>query len=111
MPAVLDTTLRAVSDPTRREILGLLAAGPQRAGDIALHFPRLSRPAVSRHLRVLREAGLVGEVPPQPAEDAREVWYAASPVPLREIEQWVAHYRRYWRDKLYDLADLVERRK
>jgi DNA-binding transcriptional ArsR family regulator len=111
MSAALDATLRAVADPTRRKILGLLEAGPQRAGDIAVQFPRLSRPAVSRHLRVLRKAGLVGEAPPTSDSDAREVWYIARPEPLYKVEQWVAHYRRFWRDRLDDLAGLAERRK
>ena len=111
MPAGLDTTLRAVADPTRREILSLVESTPLRAGDIAVRFPRLSRPAVSRHLRVLREAGLVGEAPPPRDHDAREVWYIARPEPLHKVEQWVAHYRGFWRDRLDDLAGLAERRR
>ncbi len=111
MTVALDTTLKAVADPTRREILALLAQHPLRAGDIARHFHRLSRPAVSRHLRVLREAGLVSGSHPTEQSDEREIWYAAQPATLREVEQWVAHYRRYWESRLDVLEDLVKRKR
>lgn len=55
----MDLALRAVADPTRRRILGLVRDGELAAGEIALHFPSISRPAVSQHLRVLADAGLV----------------------------------------------------
>lgn len=99
-----DGTYRAVSDATRREILDLLAArGPLRAGDIAVHFGRISRPAVSRHLRVLQDAELLrGET------RGREHWLSINPLPLREVQGWVAHYEHFWRGKLDELARLVE---
>lgn len=99
-----DNTYKAVADGTRREIIDLLARrGPLRAGDIAGHFKDISRPAVSRHLRVLREAQLLrGE------NRGREHWLAVNPLPLREVQEWVQHYERFWSDKLDELARLVE---
>jgi DNA-binding transcriptional ArsR family regulator len=111
-----DRPYQALADGTRRELLELLAAaGPLRAGDIAQRFPRISRPAVSRHLRVLREAGFVeAERPVSPAgtpptdTDGRELWYRARPEPLAEVERWMARYRAYWSSALDDLARLAE---
>jgi DNA-binding transcriptional ArsR family regulator len=108
---------QALADPTRRAVLELLASGgPLRAGDIAAHFARLSRPAVSRHLRVLREAGLIEPVAAsaaaaatEPGADRRAVWYRAEPAPLAEVEGWVRRYRAYWSDRLDELARLTER--
>lgn len=81
-PAASDV-FRAVADPTRRAILDLLAGGAQPVRAIAGRFP-VSRPAISKHLRILREAGLVGE---QPA--GRENLYRLEPGPLGEIARWV----------------------
>lgn len=99
-----DSTYRAVADGTRREILDLLALrGPLRAGDIAGHFNTISRPAVSRHLRVLREAELL-----RSENRGREHWLSVNPLPLQELRDWVSHYERFWSDKLDELARLVE---
>jgi DNA-binding transcriptional ArsR family regulator len=86
--------LAALADPTRRQIVALLAAGEVSAGELAGHFP-VSRPAVSRHLRVLREAGLVQVR----AEGQRRV-YALEPGPLAELDAWLAPYRRLWAQRL-----------
>lgn len=96
---------RAVSDATRRRILDLLRdAGPQRAGDIAAHFLKISRPAVSKHLRILRQAELVREV-----QDGRERWYQLNPQPLREMyEGWLRHYETFWAERLQTLKRIVE---
>lgn len=78
----------AVADPVRRSILEMLRPGPLPAGTIADAFP-VSRPAVSRHLRVLRECGLVV------AESAgRERHYRLDVTPLAELEAWLASFRR-----------------
>ncbi len=99
-----DGTYKAVSDGTRREIIDLLARrGPLRAGDIAAHFSTISRPAVSRHLRVLREAQLL-----QGETRGREHWLRVNPLPLREVQEWVRCYEQFWNDKLDLLARLVE---
>jgi DNA-binding transcriptional ArsR family regulator len=87
----------ALADPTRRQVLELLAEKDRSAGEIASAFP-VSRPAVSRHLRVLREAGLV-----RVRRDAQRRVYALDATPLAEVDSWLATYRRFWRDRLDDL--------
>lgn len=96
---------RAVSDGTRRRILDLLRdTGPLRAGDIATHFPKISRPAVSKHLRILRRARLAEEL-----ARGRERWYRLNPQPLREIyEGWLQHYETFWAERLKTLKQIVE---
>jgi DNA-binding transcriptional ArsR family regulator len=96
---------RAISDPTRRRILDLLRVrGPQRAGDIAAGFSRISRPAVSRHLRILRQAHLVREAP-----RGRERWYRLDPAPLREVyDSWLRQYEVFWTERLQTLKQVVE---
>src|SRR4051794_15792759 len=84
--------------PTRRELLRLLAAGERSAGELAGPFP-VSRPAISRHLRVLREAGLV-----RSRTDGRRRLYALDPSPLRELDDWLAPYRRFWAQR-FDALD------
>ena len=92
----------AVADPTRRAILGALRRRQLSAGQIAERFP-ISRPAVSRHLRVLREAGLVTET-----RHARSRIYALTPAPLAEVDRWLNDYRVYWGARLHDLKRHVE---
>lgn len=96
---------RAIADPTRRRILDLLRdAGPQRAGDIASRFPRISRPAVSKHLRILRQAHLVREIP-----EGRQRWYRLTPEPLHEMyESWLQQYEAFWTERLQMLKRIVE---
>ena len=96
-------TLAALADPTRREIVALLAGGEVAAGELAAHFP-VSRPAVSRHLRVLREAGLVGVR----VEGQRRL-YALDPRPLSELDAWLAPYRRLWAQRLDALDTEIAR--
>ncbi len=104
MNVQLDNTYRALADGTRREIMDcLLEHGPMRATDIARRFPQISRPAVSRHVRVLREAGLLEE-----HSRGRERWQHVRPLPLAEVQQWVRRYEKFWSDKLDELARLVE---
>src|SRR5437660_12230752 len=86
--------LAAIADPTRRELLALLASGELAAGDLADRFP-VSRPAISRHLRVLREAGLV-----RSRTDGRRRLYELDPAPLRELDAWLAPYRDMWAQRL-----------
>lgn len=102
----INQTYKAIADPTRRDILDLLRdEGALRAGDIAAAFPKISRPAVSKHLRVLKEADLIEE---QGGEDGRERLYHLNPDPLRAVNQWLAHYDALW-DKRFDtLKSLVE---
>lgn len=102
---VTSNALEALADPTRRAILELLADGEQDAGSIAIRFP-VSRPAVSRHLRVLREAGLVRVRP----EGQRRL-YALEPAPLAELDEWLDRYRSFWANRLDALDVHVRRRR
>lgn len=94
----------AIADPTRRQILDLLKAdGPLRAGEVAEHFPRISRPAVSKHLRVLRGARLVRQ-----EARGREIWYRLDPAPLSQVEGWLEKYSEFWRGRLEALKRAAE---
>ncbi len=84
----------ALADPTRRRIVELLAERDRDAGELAAAFP-VSRPAVSRHLRVLRESGLV-TVRPQ----AQRRVFSLDPRPLDELATWVERYRSFWSQRL-----------
>lgn len=95
--------LAALADPTRRAILSLLARKRLHVEQLAAHFP-VSRPAVSKHLRVLKQAGLVHE-----ALEGRRAFYAVDGRPLAELEQWLASQRRIWETSLARLARLVQR--
>lgn len=92
----------AISDPTRRAILDALRRKEISAGDIASLFP-VSRPAISRHIRVLRGAGLVKE---RRVRQSR--LYSLNPAPLRQVERWLEHYRMFWATRLQDLKAYVE---
>jgi DNA-binding transcriptional ArsR family regulator len=87
-------TLQALSEPHRRTIVAMLVAGERPAGDFVEALP-VSQPTVSKHLSVLREAGLVTV-----RKDANRRLYALNPAPLAEIDAWLAPYRRFWTDRL-----------
>jgi DNA-binding transcriptional ArsR family regulator len=89
----------AIADPIRRRVLELVRDDELPAGAIAANFP-VSRPAVSRHLRVLREAGLVQE-----RRSGRERLYRADPAPLAELRLWLDGY---WAGRLQALKQLAE---
>lgn len=94
----------AIADPTRRAILDhLRQRGPQRAGDLAARFARISRPAVSKHLRVLRGSRLV-----QQERRGRELWYQLSPLPLTQVQTWLKEYEEFWHARLQDLKRAAE---
>lgn len=97
-----EAVFAAIADPTRRDILDTLRRGEHSAGDIAARYP-VSRPAVSRHLRVLRAAGLVNE-----RRESRLRLYSLRPDPLRAVDAWIAGYRVHWAARLHDLKQLVE---
>jgi DNA-binding transcriptional ArsR family regulator len=86
----LDASLAALADPTRRRLLRLVGERPRKAGDLAEAFP-VSRPAVSKHLRVLREAGLV-EAEPR----GRARIYRLAPGGISEVRRWVEDTGRLW---------------
>ena len=92
----IDRTLHALAEPTRRAVVGLLRRGPLRAGDIAASLA-MSRQAMSRHLRVLRQAGLIREVAADAADaDARARIYQLEPAPFGELHDWLGEVRAFW---------------
>jgi len=95
-------TFAALADPNRFRIVELLRSGPRAVNDIGdrLH---LNQPQVSKHLRVLKEAGLV-DVQPL----AQQRLYELRPQPLRKMDGWLQRYRRLWEERFEDLDQLVE---
>jgi DNA-binding transcriptional ArsR family regulator len=92
----------AVADPNRRRILDLLAEGESPAQELANHFD-ISFAAVSQHLKILHQAGLVRRQP-----NGRQRIYSLVPSRLREIDEWTAKYRRFWRDRLSRLGSYLD---
>jgi DNA-binding transcriptional ArsR family regulator len=97
-----EVTFQALSDPTRRAVLDLLRRGSQPAGQIADAFP-VSRPAISKHLRLLRRAHLVRE-----HREGRNRVYELNPEPLRAVDSWIEQYRVFWTASLNNLKAFVE---
>lgn len=93
----------AVAEPHRRQILDLLRDGERPAGDLVERL-RISQPGVSKHLRVLREAGLVDV-----RADGRRRLYSLRADPLAEVDQWLEPYRAYWGNRLDALERHLER--
>ncbi len=93
---------QAIADPTRRQLLHLLAQQEMSVTVISGHFP-MSRTAVSKHLRVLSEAGLVRE-----QKVGRETRYRMQPEPLMELKDWLSYYERFWENKMQALRRFVE---
>lgn len=100
----LDRTFAALADPTRRRILARLTSGEATVGELARPF-RVSRPAISKHLRVLEGAGLVRR-----QRDGRVSRCELEAGPLREASEWVERYRVFWDARLDSLTRHVERR-
>jgi len=99
---MMETTFRALAEPNRFQIVELLRGGPRPVGDMVdrLH---LRQPQVSKHLRVLSEAGLVDV-----RVDAQRRIYALRPAPLRELEVWLERYRRIWEENFQRLDSVLE---
>jgi DNA-binding transcriptional ArsR family regulator len=95
--------LEALADPTRLRIVELLADGELSAGEIASRF-HTARPGVSRHLRVLRETGLVSA-----REQGRRRIYSLDPAPLAELDEWLTRYRSFWTNRLEALDTEIRR--
>src|SRR4051794_14829828 len=98
-PRAANDVFRAIADPTRRELLDRLAEGEQSMMKLAESF-EMSLPAVSQHLKVLREAGLVSE-----RREGRMRIYTLAPTPLREIADWVSPYEQFWQTRLRKLGE------
>jgi DNA-binding transcriptional ArsR family regulator len=97
-----EAAFQALADPTRRAVLDLLRRGSQAAGQIASAFP-VSRPAISKHLRLLRRAHLVHE-----HREGRHRVYQLNPEPLRAVDSWIGQYRVFWATSLNNLKAFVE---
>lgn len=93
----------ALANPVRRKILVQLRKGPRKVSDLAGAFD-VGRPAVSEHLQVLRRARLVREEP-----RGRERFYHLDPRPLAEVDAWLEAFGRYWKDRLEDLEELLDK--
>lgn len=89
----LDTTFMALADPSRRGVVELLRAQPRRASELADELG-LSRPAMSRHLRLLRDGGLIEA--DEDATDARARLYRLRPEPFALLRDWIAEVERFW---------------
>jgi DNA-binding transcriptional ArsR family regulator len=98
----LDDVFQALADPTRREMLALLARGEATAGELGAPF-RISQPAASRHIRVLERAGLVRR-----RVDGREHRLRLVPRPLRDAEAWIARHRQFWEASLDSLGRTLD---
>jgi DNA-binding transcriptional ArsR family regulator len=98
----LDTTFAALADPTRRAILARLALGDASVNDLARPFA-MSQPAISRHLKVLEEAGLISS-----GQDAQRRPRKLEATPLAEVSEWLENYRRFWEQSFERLDLLLE---
>lgn len=100
-----DVVFDALADPTRRAVLDMLRGGDLPAGQIARVFP-VSRPAISKHLRLLRQAHLVNE-----ARTSRQRVYSLNVAPLKTVDAWLNQYRAFWETSLTSLKVVVESEK
>ena len=94
--------MAALGDATRRAILERLLEGPRAVGDLAREFP-VSRPAISQHLRILLDVGLVSE-----QRAGRERRYQLHSEGLQEVQRWLQTYQRFWNDRLTALGNFLE---
>jgi len=94
---------QAIADPTRREIIGLLANQQLNLNSIADNFD-ISRPAVSKHIKILTQCGLITI-----KQDGRDRYCKANFVKLNEVASWVEQYRKFWSQKLDALGDFLEK--
>src|SRR5579862_8125449 len=102
----MESVFEIIAEPNRRAILGLLVSSQQSVGEIERRL-RMPQPTVSKHLRVLRDAGFV-----ESTVDAQRRLYRLKPEPLREVDAWLAPFRRYWSahiDALERHLDRMER--
>jgi DNA-binding transcriptional ArsR family regulator len=100
--ATTTDAFNAVAEPRRRQILDLLARGERPVNDLVLLL-RLGQPQVSKHLRVLREVGLV-----EVREDGRQRWYRLNAQPLRPIHEWVKRYEQSWNERFDALDEVLD---
>ena len=96
------TIFEALVDPTRRRILDLLRDRPRLVGEL-VDTLEMSQPGISKHLRVLREAGLVNV-----RQDAQRRWYELRPEPLIELDSWLSSYRHLWNERMDRLDQYMQ---
>lgn len=92
---------KAIADPTRREIINMLVKEQLNLNAIADNF-KISRPAISKHIKILEECGLVAI-----EQQGRERYCHAQPQKLKEVAEWTEHFRQFWDDKLDALGDFL----
>lgn len=92
----------AISDPTRRAILDRMRTGEVGAGELAAQFP-ISRPAISKHVRILKRAGLVRQ-----RKEAQRRFYSLKPEALAEVDRWLMPYRLFWSARMVDVKHTAE---
>lgn len=93
---------RAIADPTRRSIMAMLAGGEQSLGDIAANY-EMTRPAVTKHLKVLEQGGLI-----RVRAQGRERLHTLQPNALKSVSDWLGFFSQFWDEKLEDLKQAVE---
>jgi len=99
----MESVFEIIAEPNRRAILSLLVSSEQSVGDIERQL-RMSQPTVSKHLRVLRDAGFV-----EATVDAQRRLYRLRPEPLQEIDEWLAQFRRFWSAHIDALERYLDR--
>ena len=102
MPYKIDDVFSALADVNRRDMLLLLAEGDKNVNSIAEHF-KISRPAVSKHLRILRRSNLV-----KFKKEGRERYFSLNPKPMKEVFNWLKFYDKFWDNKLKSLKIFLE---
>ena len=101
--ATTSDTFNAIAEPRRRDILDYLAPRERPVGDIVLALG-LAQPSVSKHLRVLRDTGLVDV-----RRDGRQVFYRTNAAEIRSVHEWASRFERYWRNQLARVKERAER--
>ena len=99
----MESAFEIIAEPNRRAILSLLVSSQQSVGEIERHL-RMSQPTVSKHLRVLRDAGFV-----ESTVDAQRRLYRLRPEPFREVDEWLAQFRRFWSTHVDALERYLDR--
>ncbi|HTT15557.1 MAG TPA: metalloregulator ArsR/SmtB family transcription factor [Thermoplasmata archaeon] len=97
-------TFGALADPTRRQVLDLLSRRERTAGELGIAFPSVSQPGMSRHLRVLREVGLV-----RVRQESRHRIYSLRSEGLASVDAWISKYRGFWKHELDALETYLDR--
>jgi DNA-binding transcriptional ArsR family regulator len=100
---LLTTVMKTLADPTRRAVFERIARDGEVAATGLVRGSRVSQPAVSQHLRALREAGLVSE-----RRDGRQILYRIAPQGLAPLVDWLGHYQAFWRERIDNLEQLLK---